>query len=289
MTSRDPRAVAAKAWKIGRGRVGAAKHHALERAGRPPVVVFSWSKTGSSSAFDTLRRSHLRRPVYHVHELDDAVEDRLAVNAATGDNLGLHPRELQAVRRLRSQLAAGDVRFSLVTLVRDPMSRAISSFFQRHHSTGIDMTRPSPEPEAVQATVDLLHEHLPALIRSTDAWFDRQMVAVFGLDLFDQPFDVDLGYACYREERFDQAVLRLDRFGSVYRDALEPLLGRSVGPVRQLNISSSKRYEAHRRATLELFRATPDEIDLAAGSRVLQHYFAPHERDALVRGWRREG
>ena len=285
--ARDPRIVAAKARRLASRRINLAEQRVLERMGRPPVLVFAWSKTGSSTLFETLKYSHLLRPVYKAHELDDELEKRLAETAVSKNNLGLNPEQQRSARVMRAYLASGASGLSMATLVRDPMSRAISSFFQRHHSSGIDMTR-EPTPESVAATVELLHRMLPALITSTDAWFDRQMVGVFDVDLFELPFDPRAGYARYEHGRFDQVVMRLDRFRDVYREALTPVLGRRPGKIRDRNISTGKSYEAHRRATLAEFRASAEEIDLAADSQVTRHYFSDDERDALLAKWRHD-
>jgi len=259
---------------------------ALEALDRPPVVVYSWSKTGSTTAHETLARSRLWRPVYHVHSLDDGVEERQAKHASTGNSLGLSPEELRVVRRLRAQVQAGDTPMAVVTLVRDPISRSISSFFQRHYGSGIDMTAEHPSAADIAATIEQLHERLPKFILATDVWFDRQLRGGLGVDLFAEPFDPEVGFARVRHGAFDQAVIRTDRFDELYRPALEPILGRRLGPVRRVNDASSKRYRAHHRATLEVFRLSDDEIDQALATRVIGHFFSPAERDALARSWR---
>lgn len=280
---------ARSAVRLGRRRLDRAKHRALERADRPPVLVFSWSKTGSTTVYESLARSHLRRPVYHVHELDQQIEDRLRVNAVTKGDLGPSRRELEGMLHLRGRIAAGADDLTLVTMVREPVGRAVSSFFQAHRSTGIDMTRHEPDPADVATTAELLHGRLVHLIESTDRWFDRQMLAVFGVDLFEVPFDTDRGVLVHQRPTFRQAVIRLDRLDEAWSTTLPELLGRRVGPLRPANVGAAKRYGAHLRATMEGFRLTPEELDAAASSRVVRHFFSGPERDGLVRRWSSPG
>jgi hypothetical protein len=269
-----------------RGRALQLEKQALEALDRPPIVVFSWSKTASSTAYETLVRSHPRRPVYHLHGLDDDVEERQARHARAGTSLGIAPEGLRAVARLRPMAKAKDREMALVTLVREPIARSVSSFFQRHYASPVDMTAADPSPDDVAATVAELHELLPEMITSNDVWFDRQMVGVFDVDLFDAPFDPKAGFAHYRHGPVAQAVIRSDRFDELYRPAIEPIIGHGLGSVRHANVGRAKQYRAHRRATMQAFRLTTDEIDLALSTRVLQHYFSADERDELVRTWR---
>lgn len=272
--------------RVARARVGRAQHRTLEILKRPPVLVFSGSKTGSSTAWNSLRRSHLRRPVYHLHRLDEDMAERAKARMAEGKRPGVSAEDLRAITLLRNRLADEDVRFSVVTLIREPVARAVSSVFQRHDHTGIDMTSPDPTPDAIDATVALLHDMVPELIEANDLWFGHNLGGNFGLDVWDRPFDPEVGHARYDGDRYDLALIRLDRFDAVYHDALDSLLGRPVGPILRTNEAQAKRYAAHRRASLAAFSLTDDEIDLAASTQVLAHFFTPAEREALIRTWR---
>lgn len=277
------------AARLARRQVDRAKHATLERAGRPPIVVMTWSKTGSSTLHRTLARSHLGRPTYSTHELDDGVEERSRINDLTGEHAPVGERHLAGVRVLRAALADPGRPMSFVTAVRDPVSRGIASFFQAYRATGV------VEPYAVPTAADVaeldaqLHAKLPTLIESTDRWFDRQPLALLGIDLFAHPFDHEAGWSRLTRDRFDLVVLRTDRLDEVAPAALRALTGRRVRRVRSVNVANTKPYAAYRRAVLDQFHLHPTELAAARRSRTFRHFFSEAEQARLADAWARPG
>jgi hypothetical protein len=151
------------------------------------------------------------------------------------------------------------------------------------------MTSAEPTAASVAATIELIHEMLPMLVDANDEWFDHNLIGNFGLDVFDRPFDPEVGHARYDGDRFTQSLIRLDHLDTVYRDALGPLFDRPIGPLVRANEAAAKRYAAHRSAVLAELRLTDDEIDQAAATRVVGHFFTPAEREELIRTWRSGG
>jgi hypothetical protein len=277
------------AGTLARQRSDRARHVAVERAGRKPIVVLTWSKTGSSTLHLTLARSHLARPVYDTHELDPEMAARAQHVARIGEANHVSQARLDRIALLQGQLADPDRAMSFVTAVRDPVSRAIASFFQAYRSTGVIERFGTPAGDDVDKLVAQLHERLPDLIDSTDRWFDREPLALLGIDLFAEPFDHEGGWSLVERGRFDQVVLRTDRINEIGTTALSALTGRRIRRIHNKNLAGTKAYAAYRTAVLEQFRLTQSEIDLALQTRTLQHFFTEAERDRLVQTWTSAG
>jgi hypothetical protein len=273
------------AGRLARRRADLGKHRMLERPGRPPVLVYSWSKTGSTTLHHTLARAHLGRPTYHVHELDEELEARNERNLVLRANKQIPPARLMEAARLRALVHDGATPFTIVTCVRDPISRAISSFFQAYQSTGLVDGPSGPDAASTEALSARLHEQLPDLIASTDRWFDRQPLAVLGIDLLAEPFDHEAGWTRIRAPRFDIAVIRFDRLGQVGPTVLTAVTGRRIERLRAANVADSKVYAAHRRAVLDQLQLTSEEIDLARATQTMRHFFTEDEQAAFAASW----
>lgn len=235
--------------------------------------------------YETLARAHTGRPVYHIHELDEQLEARLELNRAQGANRGLSSTELRTHQRLRAAAADGTTEFDLFTLVRDPVSRAISSFFQAYRRPPERVSASELSSHEVDEVIERLHHVLPRMIASTDSWFDVQMADVFGIDLFEEPFDHHAGYRVTRRGRIGQVTIRLDRLDSVHRSAARALIGKDVGPLRRANVAEQKSYRDDRRAVLQRFTLTADEADQAMSSRTVRHFFTEQEQADLASAW----
>jgi hypothetical protein len=168
-------------------RIDLVKHRVLEQVGRSPVVVYSGPKTGSTTRHHTLARAHLGRPTYQVHELDEELEARNE-NARAKRGKEIPEARLAEARRLRTLARDGTTAFTIVTSVRDPISRAISSFFQSSQSIGLvyaahrravlAQLRLTPdEIELAQSTRTMQHyfsaDERTTLVRSWSAGFGR--------------------------------------------------------------------------------------------------------------------
>src|SRR4051794_39437103 len=94
-----------------------------------PIIVYQMAKVGSSAVAAGLGRARL--PTFHVHRMDAGHlrrmrEERRALGwsvppVAPHDRLGL---------RLRQDLLERGGRAVIVTLVRDPIARNVSSYFE---------------------------------------------------------------------------------------------------------------------------------------------------------------
>ena len=101
------------------------------------VLVYSSHKTASQTAVQSLRSLGLR--VCHCHTLTDLFVTMPARTA------GLTPAELrQAVRDDIHWRAAAGRKLIILTIVRNPLDRLVSSFFQSFHSDEVNFKKVAP-------------------------------------------------------------------------------------------------------------------------------------------------
>ncbi len=180
----------------------------LWRYGRPsrhqgrPLVVYQMGKVGSTSVYRALQAAAPEYSVYHVHTLDaEQMASAQRSYARTYHLRGVVPHHLMASRHLRSDLERGQPRgrWKVLTLVRDPIARNVSSFFQdlqlRHPDFPYASRLASGDTERLAADlVELFlsrHDHDEPL-----RWCDRELRGVLGVDVYAAPFPHDRGWAC---------------------------------------------------------------------------------------------
>jgi hypothetical protein len=249
-----------------------------------PVVVFQMGKVGSTGVYRALVAANLGVPVHHVHLMEDldAIEDgvrRLYPNP-------VHTlREIEKGRRIRRELDQRRSRGSnVVTLVRDPVARNVSAFFE-----GIEEVL--PEARTLLSTDAPHDELLDAFLNRFDngaplGWFDGQMKPVFGIDVFATPFPHERGFQIIEGNSARVLILRTADLAQASADAFRSFLGVTLGPLGVQNDSAGKWYADAYRDFLARLRLPDGYLDEMYDSRMARHFFSPQEIEQFRAGWR---
>lgn len=217
-------------------------------------------------------------PVLKVHSL---LPDRLAAMEASyrrTDPQAL-PRHLLHAWHLVGRRPTPEAPWAVVTVVRDPIQRSVSEFFQ----SGRRMGRLDEATTAERLHRFVEREGVP---RTLD-WFDRELRPVLGIDVLEHPFDPVVGHALVEGPGVRLLVLRQESL-DVAPAALGELLG--VGhdvAIAVDNVGSTKPYASAYAAATDGLRFDDRVLDLAYGSRWAKHFYAPEERAALRARWGR--
>lgn len=246
-----------------------------------PILVYQMGKVGSSTVVDTLHQLRLDRPVLHLHTL---AADRLAFAKARQRGSGspfLHEHLLVSTI-LEKKLSQAPFPCSVITLTREPISRAISFVFE-------DRVKQAPHALKPDGTVDTaaLSEVVNQLLASPDngtadpsLWFDGELRSVFGVDVFAHPYDLERGYTIIPGEHVRVLVLRMEDLNRSLALALADFLGLDAGAItlREANVGGAKWYSGYLEEVKRTLQLPPDVARSVFGTRYFKHFYA---QDAL--------
>ena len=255
--------------------------------GRPrgePIVVYQMGKVGSSTVYRSLRSLGLRRQLHHVHLLNnlDAIED--GVRRLYPDPVGTLA-QIEKGRRLRRRiLQRRGTTWNLISLVRDPVQRNVSAFFE-------SLTEVIPDVYERRARDDIaLADIRDAFLDRFDhdaplSWFQSQLEPVFGIDVFAVGFDTEKGYATYEAPGARLLVLRLENLMEDGETAIREFLDLDDFALVPANIALDKRYadlysEFERSVTLP-----PSYLERMYESRFARHFYSTAEIEAFEQRW----
>jgi hypothetical protein len=250
----------------------------MERQHGMPVVVFCMSKTASSAVMRAVREA-VEQPVYKIHLLSPERIARQEAHYRRTDP-SARPRHIFHASHLVRHLPTPEDPWLVVTIVREPVIRSASDFFQsgrRHGRLGDEA-----------ATVALferfaIDEGIP---RTTD-WFDRELAPTLGIDVYDHPFDPATGFGTIETPSVRMLLLRQESLDRAPR-ALADFLGlRDDVTIEPENVGAAKDYSGLYAAVLGDARFDDDALDLAYGSRYARHFYSPAELDELRARWGR--
>jgi hypothetical protein len=257
--------------------------------GGPPILVYQMAKVGSSTVVRSLAARRLPSPVFHVHwltepelgEAESRARERWARGATSQSCRFIW--EGQYLRRQLARKRPGE-RWYVVSLVRDPVARNLSDFFRIGPDTlGLDLGQDSLEALG-PAFLERYERHDEPL-----AWFDEQLKAVFGLDVYTERFPREKGYAIYENDHARALVVRLEDLRSCADAAFGEWLG--VGRFELLDANATEP-----KATGALYRRFVETVDLPAEylsrmyeSRYARHFYSAQELGSFRRRWERRG
>jgi LPS sulfotransferase NodH len=266
-----------------------------EQHARNPLLVYQMGKVGSTSVVESLKAAGWSGPVYQFHGINPqkhAREEWLYRRNFRHDPQ--RPRHLwisQYFAERLAQPAPPNRPWKVVTLVRDPVARNLSSFFQILEleldwaaSTSRRLTNRKNIHELSQLFLEQVDWHDDPL-----EWFDVEFKPAFGIDVYASAFPKAQGYRTYSNEHTQVLVLKLEHLEHCAQDAFRRLLGlknfrlmsanvarvKSVGPIYQQFISSI---------------VLPDEyLDRMYSSRYAQHFYSKAELESFRSRWQRAG
>ena len=181
-------------------------------------------------------------------------------------------------QRVGAFLQDSDARVRIVTLVRDPIARAVSGSYQtawRHDTDTAD--------------AESMRDSITRKLSKTNAlsycynWFDEEVKAVFGIDVMAAPFDPEVGHQQLSGPRADLLLLKLEKLDRLW-PVIGAFVGRDLAAVHSNVRSRAQDGESYRQVQSRI--ALPDaRLRALYDHPWMHHFYSPQEIDAFVAKW----
>ena len=229
-----------------------------------PVFIWTMGKVGSTSIARALG-SVKGISVFTSHFMNDDA----------------HPRS----RVLYKHLIEPKKPLKIISLVRDPMSKNVSSFFQNYEkNTG----RPySPSDLSLEALSDLFFNRYQHH-RSPLTWFDDYIKRYTNIDVYSQQFPVAAKAYTLNRDNVDLLVMRCDLADEQKARQIERFLGLVPNSfaVTSQNVGDRKDYSETYKAFKAHIQLPDDYLEEMAQSQYFQHFYTDNEIDRAIIKWR---
>lgn len=236
------------------------------------LLIYQPGKVGSSTIYSSLRKKGVQ--CLHLHRL------------IWPDDLG-NPEFEDIYAGFKNQMV-GNVK-KIITLVREPLGRELSNFFQR--VGGGEFAVVSPEYSFMELCEKFIQQVSVPHIKAGDIdqfeWFDIELKTVFNIDVYAHPFDREEGYSIIRQGNVEVLVLKLEKINS-----LEHIIGNFVGlpnfKLDNYNSYDSKPYQYLYQNIKEVIRIPQKEVDrYYIGNSRMDHFYSEEEKAVFLKKWKK--
>ena len=255
-----------------------------------PIIVYQMGKVGSASVQHSLlgayRSLGIDIPVHHIHNLhkiDEMYEKISKKHPDWADTL----KGLELGIKLKKEMdESPEKKFNLVSLVRDPIERNISSFFHAINQLIPDWKNRFLEGSGtIEELQDIFLTEFQGHYAS-EVWFDNQMKPVFNIDVYASSFPKKIGYKIYDEDYQHAKLLliRLEDLNRVAKEAFGEYLGLENFEIINANIGQNKEYAPLYRS----FKKTPlpkTYIEERLNSKFSKHFYLDDEINQFIEKW----
>jgi hypothetical protein len=256
-----------------------------------PILVHQMGKVGSRSIVDSLKAMKLDQPIYHTHFLNENSLENAGrmLHNFYGRHYNVNRWCLYESRFVvKHFLQLNNRKLKIISLVREPIARNISSFFYN-----IDMFIPNCKAlyeegqihirEITQHFLEKFHEHRLPL-----TWFDDEIKSVFGIDVFSasacSPKD---GVFVYRHGNWDLLIMKTEAINIVAQDALRHFLQLRYFDLKRSNDSSDKQYSQMYDDFVKSADLPEDYLTTMYESKYSRHFYSSSEIERFKARWSR--
>lgn len=208
---------------------------------KPPVIILTFGKVGSSSVYETLKRE-LSNPVFHLHNFTDK-SIKKGINLHIQSDRKSIPLHLRVSNVLHKKLKNYENKLYVITILREPISREISAFFQNS-----EFYKNSIEGPGLMINLDAAMPILNNVInggmtKKLENWIDEELVDGLGINVYEKSSFSDKKFQIFHSKKCELLLLKMEDLDQVFNEAINNLLQTNLNiELLKSNIGGSKHY-----------------------------------------------
>jgi hypothetical protein len=242
----------------------------------PPILVYQMGKVGSSSVKESLWAQAL--PVFHVHRMNPVNIQRVHREYLENDETPPNDRK---GKMLYNSIVRKGRRAKFISLVREPVGRNISAFFENFKRfVGVKYAQTDFTIERLAATFIDAYRHTVPLM-----WFDWEVKSVLGIDIYQHPFSQERGWLVVEKGNFELLVIKLEIEDSRKESAIADFLGLDEFKLVRANVAREKKYAKMYQDFLRVVKLPKAYIEIMCSAEYTRHFYSDSEIESIRSKW----
>lgn len=240
------------------------------------TIVYQMAKVGSTSVVEALQRAGI--DAHHVHRMNRAhLRQMRAARRANGWIVLWIPRHDRHGIRLHDTIIQQGLPVKIVSLVRDPIARNLSSYFE--HLDFIWHTRHAYR----RISMGELHRGFLERFTHDDVltWFDDELKPVLGIDAYEHPIT---DRVTIHKHPIELLIFKTELSDHTKSEALSEFFERPITLSRANETGSKEKGMVYRRF-VDSIRLPREYVERMLTARYTTHFYSDAEREEMRSRW----
>jgi hypothetical protein len=191
----------------------------------------------------------------------------------------VHLHKLSLFHNKLSGIFENSKTIKIITLVREPINRALSLFFEGIYYI-FSKGSFAEEGSYVNKIIEFLKKHSIYTL----GWFDNELKTIFGIDIYAHPFDREKGYSIIKQGNVEVLAMKLEKLNS-----LESVIGEFVGaPQFKLisdNAGDNKIYKYLYKNVKDTIKIPREIFSTCYDDPKMSHFYSEEEKMNFLKKW----
>jgi len=174
-----------------------------------------------------------------------------------------------------------EIKWKIISLVRDPVARNISTFFQV-----IDRLLPTYKNEPL---ITLKKSFMKGIDHEKVLnWQDFELKELTGIDVYSVPFDKKKGYQTYKLGNFEVLLIKYEKLNECVSNAMREFLDIEHFKLDYSNFSENKEYSKDYTFFKEMAKLGNTYLNKSYQSKYIKHFYTDVEIEQFRKRWHYE-
>lgn len=191
------------------------------------------------------------------------------------------------------EIRNGRCGWKIICPIREPVSRAISAFFEKYSPQSEAKRGPLGEnllykKKYTEDTEELFKEFSknPNFYHG-EQWFDDHIKKYFGIDVFAYDFNKDSGWGIIRDKRADILIIQKEKLPLIGKDVIANFLNPSPNSLVLPQIRQTKNRHPKTLSILERKIAENylEELKMVYGGKYAKHFYSQPDINKFINKW----
>lgn len=256
----------------------------FEKFYNAPIIILTPGKTGSSSIYNSLKKQ-LPNPVFQLHNLSENEIEKLKRIHLNSDRKSL-PLHLIISENLNKRLKKYKGKLYIVTIVREPISREISSFMQN-----INFIKNSIERNNLSIDIEMASNILSKSLENNvgdkfEKWFKKEIESSFSINVFMKSFDHSANFMIFRNGRYNLLLMKMETMDKIFSKAISKLFSTSISIyLKRDNVGEKKYYSSDYSELKRHIKIDNKILKEVINSRYMKHFYSENEINYFKNKW----
>ncbi len=233
----------------------------LNTCTNPPIIVYQMGKVGSSSIRHSLKSSGVY-PVFHTHSIGPSHEETFIS------------------RILYNNVIAKNKEAKFISLVREPIGRNISAFFENFkRDTGVSYEKSNFTIRELTELFLKSYDHSIPL-----KWFDNNIKNILGIDVYEHSIKEN-GVLITQIGNFNLLVIKSEINNFIKEKYIADFLNLRDFKIINANEGTKKIYSETYQLFLKNAKLPRSYIEEMCNSRYFKHFYSDDEIKGVMSKW----